>query len=118
MALIHASHPSVVSRLLETGIDVNARNSAGLTPLHTAAAYNQKHHSVAALIEAGADVSAVTKNGYTSLHTAAAFNPNPEIVDLLVTRRRGKSTRQLGYRVTNPCTWAVIYRISRPWLRH
>lgn len=53
----------VAYRLVESGMDVNARNSAGLTPLHFAMMQGHRE-PVAFLVSKGADVNAATTAAY------------------------------------------------------
>jgi ankyrin repeat protein len=60
----------VVGLLLEYGVDVDARDGKGGTPLHHAA--EEEHTKVARLLlEYGADVNARNNTGSTPLHSAA-----------------------------------------------
>ena len=56
---------------MAAGVDVNARDNRGNTPLHWAVSDG---HDIAAkiLIEAGADVNVKSKDGSTPLYGAAA----------------------------------------------
>jgi ankyrin repeat protein len=69
---------------LADGIDVNAKDDNGRTPLHHVA--EEGHKEIAELfIAAGADVNAKNNLGGTPLHEAAASGCK-EIVELLVTK--------------------------------
>jgi ankyrin repeat protein len=70
--------------LLEAGADVNARDKAGDTPLHWAAAENTGTAVINALLQAGAVVNARDRYGWLPIHTAADRNPNPDIIDALL----------------------------------
>ena len=70
-----------VKQHLAAGVDVNAKNVDGWTPLHSAT--EKSRNEVAELLIAeGADVNAVADNnsGYTPLHSAR----NEEIVELFI----------------------------------
>jgi ankyrin repeat protein len=70
---VKGSNEAMASTLLRMKADVNARNSAGETPLHVAS-----HASalvVSRLIDAGADVGARDNSGRTPLHTVLAAAP-------------------------------------------
>jgi len=58
-----------VKKLVAAGVDVNATNEFGNTPLHYAAAQNQVAMA-AALIEAGANPNVSNNNGQTPLSIA------------------------------------------------
>ena len=60
----------ILSCLIETGADVNARTNDGVTPLMIAA---EKGHTyaVASLVKCGANVDLQDKYGNTALHYAA-----------------------------------------------
>jgi ankyrin repeat protein len=70
-----------VRRNLNWGVDVNTRDSEGVTPLHWAAYFNSE--GVAELlITYGADVNAKMNNGGTPLQLAALF-AHKDVADLL-----------------------------------
>ncbi|RHZ59789.1 ankyrin repeat domain-containing protein [Aspergillus thermomutatus] len=66
-------YDAMISMLIQEGADVNASNSLGLTPLHTAARAGD-NQLVSLLVDAGADISARAKSGETPLHTAASYD--------------------------------------------
>ena len=79
-------HKEVAELLIEKGVDVNAKDSLSMTPLHMAAMGG--HKEIAELfIAKGADVSAKDVDGETPLDFAAS---KPEIADLL--RKHGGKT--------------------------
>lgn len=57
--------------MMQDGINLNATNNGGMTPLHCAIIM-QSQTVVQALIEAGADFNICDKNGCTALHLAIA----------------------------------------------
>ena len=92
-----------VARCLKTK-DANARDAAGLTPMHRAAGFGKTPALVSTLAEAGAQTNARDANGMTPLHLAVNFNKKPEIVAALIAagaqtearERRGWTPLQLA----------------------
>lgn len=73
-----------VRLLLEEGVNVNQRNSAGATPLHRVTSTGNLEIAKM-LIENQANAEAKTKNGSTPLHTAVmAPEPSAEMVTLIL----------------------------------
>jgi ankyrin repeat protein len=75
--------PEAVQLLLDSGADVNAKNSLDATALIWAAADSQK---LRLLLDRGADVNARTKLGRTPLMVAAACDGCADIVRLLLAK--------------------------------
>jgi len=76
-----------VASLLSKGIDVNAKDDKGNTPLHLAARYGYKKKDIAELLIAnGADVNARNADGWTPLHFTAwrRYTGHEDITELLV----------------------------------
>ena len=74
----------MVELLLTTKADVNAKDNAGSTPLHQAAAANVEHSDIVELlITHKAEVNAVDKQGLTPLHYALLAD-NPGVVRMLL----------------------------------
>ena len=71
-----------VKQHLTAGVDVNANNKNGTTPLHRAAYWGHKE-VVELLIANGADVHAKWDNGWTPLHRAALYD-HKEVTELLI----------------------------------
>lgn len=71
-----------VERLLNEGVNVNARASNGTTAL-MGAAYSDYPRTTRLLIARGAEVNARSADGLTALHYAAGAG-NTEIVDILL----------------------------------
>lgn len=72
-------YQEVVKSLIEQGVDVNAKDSSGYTPLHWA----KDVEMARLLIGKNADINAKDNNGYTMLHWAAKQGYE-EIVRLLI----------------------------------
>ena len=71
-------HTSVLQYLLKAGVDINARNWQGKTPLHTATHHGRKE-IVAVLLELGAAVDELYAGWLSALHRALEINDH-EIV--------------------------------------
>ncbi|GEM_PF-1881241 len=80
-----------LARILEAGPDVNARNNAGVTPLHMLSHSGRSGH-VRMLLENGADVSAEDDEGRTPIHEAVVAHRNG-IVGLLLEAGADVGTR-------------------------
>jgi ankyrin repeat protein len=83
-----AGHIEAVKKHLIDGVDVNAKDKLGSTPLHSAAYYGRKEVGEL-LIANGADVNAMGDYSITPLDRAFAFE-HSEIADLL--RKHGGKT--------------------------
>ena len=73
-----------VAACLDTGVDLNARDDAGATPLHCAARNTESADVVKALIDAGADPNARDEYGEMPLHDAARNSENPDVIKVLI----------------------------------
>ena len=73
-----------VATCLDTGVDLNARDDAGATPLHRAARNTESADVVKALIDAGADPNARDEYGEMPLHDAARNSENPDVIKVLI----------------------------------
>ena len=71
----------VVTKLIEKGYDINAKNNLGNTPLHNAVT-SGRVHVVNILLQQQASIDVKNNNQETPLTLARRLN-NPEIVDLL-----------------------------------
>jgi len=78
--------PQDVQAAINNGADVNAYSSAFMTPLITAASFNDDPEVITTLLKAGADLEAVDRSPYgmTALIAAASLNRNPEVIKTLL----------------------------------
>ena len=63
--------------LLENGLDINAKNGGGETPLFIASKYSEKINStkiIKLLLDNGADINIQDNFGLTPLHIASQFS--------------------------------------------
>ncbi len=72
-ALHYAWRENVAKVLVARGADIEAKNNAGGTPLHTASARPAIRSVARYLVGKGANVNATDKDGATPMHVAAAF---------------------------------------------
>ena len=79
---VSTSVVNMVNLLIQNGINMEARDTDGMTALHHAAKYGNPR-TVFALIEAGVNMYATCKRKFTALHYASANDKN-EVVRLLV----------------------------------
>lgn len=90
--LIKPANPDAVRLLIKLGVDVNAKDRCGWTPLHfaartkcPAAEQSQLIECIKLLIDAGADVNAKDEEGVTPFHRTFATNPwNLEMIEVLL----------------------------------
>ena len=82
LSIVKAGHIEEIRLSLDQGVNVNAKNSDGVTALYLAA-QNGRADIVKLLLEYGADVNATTNYGVTALHFAAQ-NGRADIVKLLL----------------------------------
>ena len=102
--------PETLKKLLESGVDIEARDHNGRTLLIVAAEQNPNHEIVRLLLDAGADVAFRTKFGVTALGQAARCNPNPKVLNVLIDAGAEIESRSFqgqtplmlaAYRITN-----------------
>ena len=85
IAAIAGGDIETVKQHLAAGVDVNAKNKVGGTPLHYAALEGRKE-IVELLIAKGADVNATDGDGDTALHLAGSTTASTEIAELLISK--------------------------------
>ena len=81
-----------VTRLIDSGSDVNVKTDAGGTALHLASLYGHLE-IVLTLLDRGADVNTKTNSGYTALHLASRYG-YVEIVQTLLAK--GSDVNAMG----------------------
>ena len=101
--------PETLKKLLESGVDIEARDHNGRTLLIVAAEQNPNHEIVRLLLDAGADVAFRTKFGVTALGQAARCNPNPKVLNVLIDA--GAEIDSRGFQGQTPLMLAA-YRIT------
>lgn len=72
-----------IEDLVKFGADINARDHAGQTPLHYAAARGNKNDGLKSLLEKSVSINAADKQGATPLHLAAARGDQDVVKHLL-----------------------------------
>ena len=86
VGITRAPDPAMIHRLIDLGVDVNARDSYGNTPLHYAA--RMKNCALMTmLIDAGAQIDPVNHDGLTPLRLTLSSRPyDPRAVECLLAR--------------------------------
>jgi ankyrin repeat protein len=102
-----------VKRLLAAGVNVNAKDILGETPLHRAAFEGHKE-IVQLLIAKAADVNAKDKYGGTPLFYAATGG-HKEIAELLITAGADVNAKILigKFKGETPLDYAIFYNYSK-----
>jgi ankyrin repeat protein len=84
--------PAIVQKLIEYGVDVNAHDRYGNTPLHYAARLKDPE-LIELLLDAGAEIDAVNQDGITPLRLTLTSRPaNLQATELLL--KRGANVHQ------------------------
>ena len=99
-----AADPAVVEALVAAGADVEARSTTGRTPLHSAS----DPAVIEALVAAGADVEARNNDGQTPLHSAAFRTRDPTVIEALVAAGADVEARDNDGQT--PLHWASSFR--------
>ncbi len=103
-----------VAFLLAAGADARARDDAGGTPLHWAAAGDASLGVVTALLSAGAYAGALDDNWNTPLHWAAGANASLEVVQALLSAGANAAAENAAGAV--PADLAAPGSVLRPLL--
>ncbi len=86
VSVSHAPAPAMIKRLIERGVDVNARDYYGNTPLHYAARL-KRLEPIDMLLAAGATIDPVNTDGLTPLRLMLMSKPtNLHAIELLLSR--------------------------------
>ncbi len=85
--LARGSHLDAMGAVIELGLPVDVRTSAGLTPLHSAV-QGDEYRSIPYLVSKGADVNAGSNDGTTPLMKAAGLGYPKSVSELLKCKAR------------------------------
>jgi ankyrin repeat protein len=100
-ALLSTSHPpaaEIVRMLVGYGLEVNARDGYGNTPLHYAARWKSVE-LIGILLDAGAEIDAANKDGLTPLRLMLRTKPfKLDAVELFLSRGADPNERSTGGR--------------------
>ena len=100
---VRSGNDKMVTYLLKSGIDINAKDSSNITPLHLAVFYGNTQITET-LLEAGANVNAVGfRQNETPLHVAASYG-YVNVVKLLLAHGADVGARDLLGKT--PLEWA------------
>jgi len=91
-----------VRSILESGVDINVRDSQKWTPLHTAV-NNQKNDIVQLLLDKNADVNLINNRGEAPMHLAVKSGQK-NVVELLIAK--GADVNAIDARFNNPLSLA------------
>lgn len=77
-------NPETVQFFIDKGLDLEAKDSYGNTPLKMASILSTNPLVLQTLMDAGADVTTTSNGGETILITASGHNDNPEVIKFLL----------------------------------
>jgi ankyrin repeat protein len=93
VSVMQMPNPQIIRRIIEAGVDVNARDRNGYTPLHFAAR-SKATLAIAVLLDANAEIDPVDDKGLTPLrHTLLKKPYSREATELLLERGANKLAR-------------------------
>lgn len=96
--------PKIMCKLLDMGIDVNAKNKDEETPLYLAVSHD-KEKACEFLISEGADTNAKDKSGISCLHAGILPSKNSKIIKILL---ENKADPDYLLKSHSPLTIAVL----------
>lgn len=106
--------PDVPEFFIMKGLDVNARNSIGATPLMFGSCYTSNPKVLQALLKAGADIHARDNDNASVLCIASRYSESEEVINFLV--RQGLDLEGRDDAGLTPFLSAVRYNSSLPVL--
>lgn len=112
--------PNIVRHLIDLGVDVNAEDREGWTPLHFAVR-TKNSTVVKMLVDAGAEVDSVNDEGITPLHQCLLEQScNLDVVEMLLAAgadpdndRGGGTVRNYANAVSRPETGAILELLDK-----
>ena len=106
IAYVQSDSVHGVERVLNAGIDVNAKNIFGKTPLMGVVRYAKEAQMLERILDK-ADVNIADETGNTPLMVAARYNDNEKIIEMLV--YEGANVHTINEQGQNALMVAVMY---------
>lgn len=100
-------NPLIFDALLKMGLDINARNHQGETPIVRAAIEGRPSKTLKLMIAAGADLDVKDSEGYTLLHLIARDTENDNASALRALIRLGADVNARDNEGLTPLHWAA-----------
>lgn len=94
-----------VTKVINDGADIKARDEVGLTPLHWACGISTRTEVIKLLLDRGANIEARDEHGKTPIHVASAFSTTPDVISLLLDA--GADVEALTKTGLTPLGWAA-----------